>query len=138
MIKISTAKVCKSKGGIWKDKLCFIPSKIIKTGEFVSGDRWKKTDSIKVNNHIFKIGQSVSWEDPDFTAYEDDRYQDFKFMIDSFLIYDKNVEIIPKKVQALNQETGKWEKDLGLGRIPLEDINEFRAKVKKININIWR
>jgi len=121
---------CKRKGGIWKDKLCFVPSTIIETGEFISGGKWKKTKSIQINTTAFKKGQQVCWEDPDFGAYEGDKFQDFKFKIDSFLIYDKHVDIVPDKVQAFNQETGMWEKDIGLGRIPLEDINEF-AKLKR-------
>ena len=122
------AKTCNKKKGIWKDKTCFIPSKIVETGEFISGRKWKKTDSIKVGNKLFKKGQTVNWEDPDFGAYEYDKFQDFKFKIGGFMIYDHSIDILPKDEKGRNVNTGNWE-NVGLGRISLKDVKEFK-KIK--------
>jgi len=124
------AKACKRKGGIWKDRNCFIPLKIVETGEFITGTKWKKTDSIKVNNKLFKKGQMVNWEDPDFGIYEDDKFQDFKFKIGGFMIYDHHTDVLPKNEKGRNVNTGNWE-SVGLGRIPLEDIKEFERLRRK-------
>ena len=124
------AKVCRRKGGIWKDKDCFIPSKIVETGRFISGGKWKKTNSIKVGSKVFKKGQVVNWEDPDFGVYEDDKFQEFKFKIGGFMIHDHSIDILPRDEKGHNVNTGRWEES-GMGRIPLKDIEEFKRLKRK-------
>ena len=100
-------------------------SKVVATGRFVSGTKWKQINYVSINNKNFRKDQIVHWTDPDFGIHEDDKYQEYKFKINGFLIYDNNIDILPTKEKGLNINTNKWEES-ALGRIPLKDIHEVK------------
>ena len=100
---------------------------ITERGQFVIGTKWKKVDKVQIGKRVFKKGQIVHWTNPDFGIDPTDAYEEYKFKINGFMLYDNEIDILPTNEMGFNYKTGKWEKT-GLGRISLEDIHEFKRR----------
>ena len=111
----------------------------VHSGEFVSGTKWRKVDSVKVGNETFDSKTTFHWEDPDFphddhvqkavnaarkadehdpernwAEYLDYSEAEYSFKSNGFMIYPDgrggvDVDALPKGV--------------GLGRIPVKELS---------------
>lgn len=97
-------------------------------GSFISGTKWKKYDKVKINGKTFKKGQLVHWIDPDFGISVDDTYREYKFKIGGFMVYDNDIDILPKDEKGKNIRTGRWQ-STALGRVPLDEVEEYEKNI---------
>ena len=102
-----------------------IPMGLTGKGSFISGTKWKTTHVVKVGNKTFRKGQIVHWIDSDYGIRNNDKYQEYKFKIGYFMVYDDNIDIMPVSEKGKNVKTGKWEETVIGGRISLKDIAEL-------------